>query len=142
MAEGQTGAGWVTSSELYTRKVWNEAGEEAEVTLRLLNAGDKAEVEDQQQVRVDADEETVTPEMRMGSMKHLIVNRALVSWTLPLPPPTEAIVASLDDGIFQQLFALASFGQPPKQPERPKKDGAPRPPRAAGKKPAPAASGS
>jgi hypothetical protein len=80
--------------------------------------------------------------MRMGSMKHVIVNRALVSWTLPCPPPTEAIVASLEDGIFQQIFALTSFGQPPKQPEKPKKGDAPRPPRAAGKTPAPAASDS
>jgi hypothetical protein len=116
--------------------VWNEAGEEAEVTMRVLNSGDKAEVEDTQGVIMSEDGESATPDMRMGAMKHLIVNRAVVNWTLPVPPPTPALIASLPSGIFDQIFALTTFGAPPEQPKKPKKGDKPRPPQRAGAKPA------
>ena len=70
--------GWFTSAALYTRRVKNEHGALATVTLRPLNSGDKADHEDTE--RMIADEiGDLTPELNVGTVKRLTVDRAVQS---------------------------------------------------------------
>jgi hypothetical protein len=101
------------------------ANPDCSVTLRLLDAGAKAEIEDTVALDVDADAETATPRPQVGRMKILVVEKAIVDWTIPGPSPTPSTIRALHPAVFEQIFAWASFGDvPPVEPESP----APPPP--------------
>lgn len=112
--------GWFTSAALYTRRVKNEHGALATVTLRPLNSGDKSDLEDTVRM-IAAENGDLTPELKVGTMKRLTVERAVQSWTLPGPTPTAATIAALNPHIFEQIFALCTFSNEP--PERFDEDG-------------------
>lgn len=113
--------GVIVSRETYTRKVRDpeEEGVEYEVTLRLLNAGDRAEI-DALAFEVGGTSETDA----RGSARHSVtavkiktVSKALVGWTVPDPPrPTPEIVAQLHPDFLDAIFAHVGFGtRPPEE---------------------------
>lgn len=73
------------------------------VTMRVLNAGDRAALQDETVIEEDASGED-RARVPMGRLRMLAVQRALVSWTLPLPVSAEAIHC-LQDDLFDQLYA-------------------------------------
>lgn len=98
-------------------------GEAWKVTLRVLNAGDEAILRDETRVRTDDEDGAMS--LPMGSLRLLTVDRAVVSWTLPLPKSAAAIEV-LHDGIFDQIYKECRFasdgekaadGLPPTEPQ-------------------------
>lgn len=111
--------GWFTETATYDVPLEHE-GEKATVTLRPLDAGDRAELQDTMRMELAAeegsDEGRITPEMKMGSMRMLTVERAVVSWTLPGPGPTRASVRSLHPDVFEKIFESVQWGKRPADP--------------------------
>lgn len=103
---------WFVQRETYTRKIVHPASKaEAEVTMRPLNAGDRAEFNE---IRLLSDGEGGGQGiMSPGRIQLLTVERAVVTWTIPGPGPTAETIAQLDPVIFEQLWELVSFGNPP-----------------------------
>jgi hypothetical protein len=83
-------------------------GEEFTVTLRTLNAGDEAVIRDETRVEIDDESDKETMRVPMGTLRLRTVELAVVSWTLPLPP-SRASIATLHDGIFDQIYQGARF---------------------------------
>lgn len=102
---------WFVERTTYDRKIVNRAGAESSVTMRPLNAGDQAEFNEIQ--LLSDGEGGGEGVVRPGRIKILTVERAVVSWTIPGPGPTAETIAQLDPFVFEQLFELASFGNPP-----------------------------
>src|SRR3954462_2543813 len=103
---------WFVERETYTRKIIDpESKKEAEVTMRPLNAGDRAEFNE---IRLLSDGEGGGEgQLQPGRMQLLAVERAVVTWTIPGPGPTAETIAQLDPRVFDQLYELVSFGNPP-----------------------------
>lgn len=93
----------------YDVEVINSAGEKASVTLRKLNAGDQAAIHDSIAVSEDA------AEIKLGTIKLLMVTRAVEKWDLPLAP-TEASIKSLEPAVFDQIVEAVEFGGSPLGP--------------------------
>lgn len=71
-------------------------------TMRVLNAGDRAALQDETVIEEDSSGED-RARVPMGRLRMLAVERALVSWTLPLPVSSEAIHC-LHEDLFDQLY--------------------------------------
>jgi hypothetical protein len=79
-------------------------GNEITVTLKRLNANDKAALDDSLRMQFE-DEGRVRAEMKLGTWRMLTVQRAVVDWDSPLDPkPTPGIIANLKPDIFEQLY--------------------------------------
>jgi hypothetical protein len=115
-------SGWFVPGETYRRELRHpDSGEESYVVLRPLNAGDRAELEDTVQIeageqREDGEEAVPRTTVRMGLMKLLTVERAVVEWGLPVSPTRETI-RRLDPEVLDAIFALVSFGGIPEEEE-------------------------
>lgn len=104
---------WFVERTTYTRKITHpDSGSEAEVTMRPLNAGDRAEFNEIRLLSSEDGEGRGEGQLRPGRMQLLAVERAIVSWTIPGPGPTAETIAQLDPRIFDQLYAHVSFGNP------------------------------
>jgi hypothetical protein len=98
-----------TPTETYEVTITDpDDGEEWQVTMRVLNAGDRAMLQDQLRVEMREDDDTEVARIPMGTMRLLTVDRAVVRWTLPTPKST-ASIASLREELFEQLFDAARF---------------------------------
>jgi hypothetical protein len=110
---------WFAPTELYTRTI-KLGDEEATVTLRVLDSGVKAELEDSVRMHVSEgpDGEAQTgAEVLVGTMKLLTVERAVVSWTIPGAEPTPATIRRLHPEVTEAIFKLCSFDGIPAEVE-------------------------
>lgn len=117
-----------TNIETYVREVWSEKppdekkgtpgkGEKATVTLRRLNAGDQAAIQDTLRMGIGEGADA-TP--ALGTMRMLTVQKSLVDWTLPGPKPSPEAISQLDPEVFDQIYAHCEIGTPPTdQQEKP-----------------------
>lgn len=90
-----------------------DSQETAEVELRPLNAGDQAMFSDT--IAMTGDQE---PSVRLGSLRLLMVERAIVSWTLDVSP-TRASIEQLTIPVFEQIFEAVNAGESPPLDEKP-----------------------
>jgi hypothetical protein len=125
------GSGWFVRAETYDRDIYDPDspvvkdahGEpvkddhdvivherQGKVTLRPLNSGDRTELEDN--VRMEVGNEEATPQMLLGTMRRMTVERAIVGWTLEEDVNTMTI-RRLNPGVFEQIFAAITFGNVP-----------------------------
>lgn len=105
------------SNETYKRTITDPvSGEEAEVELRPLNAGDRAALEDT--IRMEAGDSN--PQVLLGTMRRLTVERALVGWSLEVSPTPETI-KSLNPDVFEQIFEHVNMGGVTEDPKDVKK---------------------
>lgn len=101
----------VDRGKTYDREIKHPNGTVETVTLRPLDAGDRAEFNE---IRILSEGEGA---MRTGRISVLMVERAVVAWTLkeedgsPLPV-TSAIINALEPSVFDQLEEHVSFGDP------------------------------
>ena len=103
---------WFVPQGTYTRTIKHpDSGAEAEVTYRVLNAGDRAAIDDTIAMQF-ADDAKVRPELKLGTMKRMTVARAVQSWTLP-GTPTEAALASLHPDVFEAILEHVGWGSVP-----------------------------
>lgn len=113
---------WFTPTQTYVKTIKDpESDETATVTLRPLNAQDRAAIEDTLQMHGDS-EGQVTPQMKLGTMRMLTVTRATVDWSIPGPKPNETTIASLDPRVFEQLWDAVSFGTATEDPTQQEKE--------------------
>jgi hypothetical protein len=102
-------------------------GETWTVTLRELNAGDDAAIRDETVIEIELDEEGQEVErsrVPMGRLRLRAVERAIVSWTLPLALSPNAIRV-LNAEIFEQIYrhvrwssaSAAEDDSPPTEPQ-------------------------
>jgi hypothetical protein len=97
----------------YTRTIRDpESDATAEATMRPLNAGDQADLEDT--IAMGADGESV--DVKIGLWKLLSIEKALISWTLPQEPSASSIRA-LHPAVVDQLATLVTFGAVPPEDE-------------------------
>jgi hypothetical protein len=89
-----------------------DTGETATVDIRPLNAGDQVAIQDTIRVLIGDEAE---PEVNIGTMKLLIVERALAGWSLDLALNRNTISA-LKPEIFEQIYRLANGGEPTASP--------------------------
>jgi len=116
---------WFTPTETYTREVWDEAapvesengneaqpgrGEVAVVTLRMLNAGDMAELQDR--LKMSMSDENEDASVYLGTLRRLTVQKALIDWTIPGPKPSPEAISQLEPHVFEQIYAHCSIGTP------------------------------
>ena len=109
---------FLTDAATYTETFEDPDGgsETLEVELRVLNAGDKAELEDLIAMDVD-EEERLTAGMKLGTMKLLTVSRAIVRWRIldaadagPMPAPSPDVIRRLHPATFEAIFDRIRFG--------------------------------
>ena len=99
-----------TRSATYKRTIKDpDTGDEATITLRPLNAGDRAELQDLTRMQM-GDEGSA--ELRLGQMQLITVSRAIVDWTLDEPTTPEA-VAMLHPDVFDDIYSHISWGSVP-----------------------------
>ena len=99
-----------TCSATYKRTIKDpDTGDEATITLRPLNAGDRAELQDLTRMQM-GDEGSA--ELRLGQMQLITVSRAIVDWTLDEPTTPEA-VAMLHPDVFDDIYSHISWGSVP-----------------------------
>lgn len=78
-------------------------GQKWPVVMRVLNAGDRAALQDETVIESD-DSGEQRSRVPMGRLRMKAVERAVVSWGLPLPPTPQSI-AVLHEDLFDQLYA-------------------------------------
>jgi hypothetical protein len=106
--------GWtVDTTKTYTREI-EHGKEKATVTMRPLDAGDRAELSEIRLMLAEGGDEGI---LSAGRIKILTVAKAIVSWTIPSPnsepfEPTEQNIRTLEPDVFEQLFDHVSFGTP------------------------------
>lgn len=83
-------------------------GEQWTATMRVLNAGDRAAIQDETVIETD-DEGGDRSRVPMGRLRMKAVQLSLVKWTLPLPPTAQTI-ATLHPDIFDQLYKAVRDG--------------------------------
>jgi hypothetical protein len=110
---------WFVKNDTYDREIEHPVTKEkATVTMRPLNAGDRAEFNEIRLLYSAPDEDGGEAEtegaIRPGRMQILAVRRALVSWTIDMPI-TDATVQQLDPRVFDQIYGHVSFGNPKAQ---------------------------
>jgi hypothetical protein len=79
-------------------------GEKASVTIRKLNAGDTAAIQDT--IRMTLGEKP-DAEFKLGEFRLLMVERALVAWSLP-KPVTPMTIRALEPDVFEQIFNIVN----------------------------------
>ncbi len=95
----------------YDRKVRDPRdGEEWNVTMRPLHAGDRAELQDL--TRMSMGDEENSAELRLGAMQLITLERAIINWTLP-SPPTGVTIRQLHPEIYDQIYEYVSWGDIP-----------------------------
>jgi hypothetical protein len=114
MAEGS----WFIDASTYDEEIIHpDTGEKATVTLRDMDSGAQAEIQDTLEVtirqeqeldggerdREELDEQDLDVRAKMGTLKLLTVERSVVSWTLPVPV-TRATLRQLDPRITEMIF--------------------------------------
>jgi hypothetical protein len=94
------------SRENYTAPVKDpETGATVTVTLRRLNAADKARLDDTLRMEFESEDE-ITAELKLGTWRMLTVKAAVVSWDSPGdPPPTPEVIEALHPDVFEQIHA-------------------------------------
>lgn len=101
---------WTVKRDTYERKVKHPDGTEETVWLRPLNAGDRAEFNE---IKVLAEGDG---SIQTGRIQLLMVERALVDWTLQQDgaklPISSEIIRQLEPSVFDQLYEHVSFGDP------------------------------
>lgn len=97
-------------TEPYTREVEAPDGEKGTVTLRRLNAGDQAAIQDTLRMSLSEDADA---SLAIGTMRMLTVNRALLDWSWPGPKPSPEAVSQLEPEVFEQIYAFVEIGSPP-----------------------------
>lgn len=110
-------SGWFVERTTYERTIKHPSGAEATVTFRPLNAGDRAELNE---IRLLSNEDgSGSGKLEPGRMQILAVARAVVSWTIPGPGPSEESIQQLDPRVFDELYKNVSFGNPPAEEAKP-----------------------
>lgn len=102
--------GFFITTETYDREVEGTNGEKGTVTLRRLNAGDQAAIQDT--LRMSLSEEA-DASMALGTMRMLTVQRALIKWSWEGPQPSPEAIAQLEPEVFEQIYAYVEIGSPP-----------------------------
>jgi hypothetical protein len=100
---------WFTPTEKYVREVESPGGDKAEVTFRVLNAGDMAAIQDLMRMSF-GDDDNHDAALLIGTMRQLTVQKAVVDWTIPGPKPTPESIAQLEPDVFDQLYGHAQIG--------------------------------
>lgn len=101
---------WFVNRDTYTVDIEHpDTKEKATVTMRPLNAGDRAEFNEIRILQSDDDDGASEGSIRPGRMQLLTVERAVTEWTLP-QPPSSATIANLDPRVFDQIYEAVSFG--------------------------------
>jgi hypothetical protein len=100
------------STEPYKRTVLSPDGEEGVVTLRRLNAGDQAAIQDTLRMSLSEDADAA---LALGTMRMLTVQRALMDWSWPGAKPTPESIAQLEPEVFEQIYSFCEIGTPPTQ---------------------------
>ncbi len=108
--------GWTSPQEHYTRSVKGTAGEEATVTFRVLNAGDRVEINSKAAKVIATNDDEQRGEIDMAVWQFASLRRAIVSWDIPLPV-SEASLKQLDSSVFDQLSQYVSFDGIPDEEE-------------------------
>jgi hypothetical protein len=102
---------WFTTREPYDREVVHPKDPEAKmtVTLRPLNAGDRAELQEMQITGGEDGEGEGKVSLARQQVRALQL--ALVAWSLPeaVSPDT---IAQLEPAVFDAIYAHVSFGNP------------------------------
>jgi len=96
--------------EPYKREITAPDGEKGEVTMRRLNAGDQAAIQDT--LRMTLGDETETS-LAMGTMRMLSVQRAVLDWSWPGPKPSSESISQLEPEVFEQIYSFVEIGTPP-----------------------------
>lgn len=102
---------WFTRRDTYDRTIEHPDDSEAKitVTLRPLNAGDRAELQEMQ--IVDDGEGGGEGKVSLARQQVRAMQLALVAWSLPeaLSPDT---IAQLEPKVFDAIYKHVSFGNP------------------------------
>lgn len=116
---------WFTSTDTYAVEVWSIAaperngdgtekpgeGETATVTMRPLNAGDQADIQDILRMEYSDDEgDDNRSQLAIGSMRRMSVEKACVDWNIPGPKPTPEAIRQLAPVVFEQIYAHVRLG--------------------------------
>jgi hypothetical protein len=105
--------GFLVGDDTYERTYDDPDGsdEKLTVTLRPLNAGAAAAIEDTIAMEIGENEQPVAS-VRLGRLKLLHVQHAVVSWSLPVSPTAETI-ARLHPDVLNAIFADIRRGSVP-----------------------------
>lgn len=104
---------WFVERTTYERTIRHpDTKAEAVLTMRPLNAGDRAEFNEIRLLSSDDGSGGGEGQLRPGRMQLLAVERAVVAWTIPGPGPTAEAIAQLDPRVFDQIYGHVSFGNP------------------------------
>jgi len=95
-----------TPTEVYRITIKSPDGAESWVELRPLNAGDQATIQDS--IALSSEGEASA---KLGTLKRLMVERAVVNWGLDVSP-TPNTLADLEPSVFEQIFAEVRTGSP------------------------------
>lgn len=99
---------FVTQETYDVELVDQRDGEKWTATMRVLNAGDRAAIQDETVIE-STDDGVDRSRIPMGRLRMRAVELALVKWTLPLPP-TPQTIATLHGDLFAQLYANVRDG--------------------------------
>lgn len=106
------------TTEPYKREITAPDGEKGECTLRRLNAGDQAAIQDTLRMSLSEDADA---SLAIGTMRMLTVQRALIDWNWPGPKPSQESISQLEPEVFEQIYSFCEIGSPP----TPSQDGVP-----------------
>jgi len=129
-------AGWFTSTDSYTETIYSVSGPEldesgkvtkepvgdkATVTMRALNAGDQADIQDI--LRMEMGDDSDRSQLALGSMRRMSVEKSLIDWSIPGPKPTPESIRQLSPEVFEQIYSYVKLGNvhpmsPPAEPEK------------------------
>jgi hypothetical protein len=111
--------GWfIDAGKTRTITVTNpDTADTAEVELRQLDAGAQAEIQDTLVVRLaqeagQGEDVDVDVQAKMGTLKLITVEKAIVRWTLPVDV-TPAVIRQLHPKVLEQIFT--AIGEPEKK---------------------------
>jgi hypothetical protein len=85
-----------------------DSGETSWVELRPLNAGDTAMFSDS--IAMTNEDDEVAMSVRLGTLRMLMVERAVVAWGLEVSPTPETI-RQLHPKVFEQIFQHIDAGE-------------------------------
>jgi hypothetical protein len=103
--------GFFIDTKTYEREVISPDGDKGQVTLRKLNAGDQAAIQDTLRMRL-ADDGADTS-MLLGTMRMITVERAVVDWSWPGAKPSPEAISQLEPEVFEQIYSYVEIGSPP-----------------------------
>lgn len=101
---------WFVQRDTYEREIEHpETKEKATVTMRPLNAGDRAEL---QELRlVEGEDGEGEGRIHIARQQLHAVRLALAAWSIDTPITADTI-AQLDPRVFDQIYKHVSFGNP------------------------------